>query len=141
MRLIIAFVLSALAPTLVVAVPYLIDQFLRYELDEYIAIRTGKVFIVVFVYSALHAAMLGLPGYMILKALGRLNRLSVYVGSFIVGAIPMSVMFTVEAWGRNKADEVVLMLLIFGGMGLIGGIVFWGAKPNKKQQGDLRRLC
>lgn len=132
MRLIIAFVLSALAPTLVVAVPYLIDQFLRYELDEYIAIRTGKVFIVVFVYSALHAAALGIPGYFVLKAMGKLSRLWVYVGSFIVGSIPMSVMFVVEAWGRNEAHEVVLMFLFLGAMGLMGGIVFWGAKPNKR---------
>tara|TARA_R100001039_G_C1768174_1_gene61368 strand:- start:82 stop:507 length:426 start_codon:yes stop_codon:yes gene_type:complete len=141
MRLILAFILSALAPALVVTVPYLADQLLRYEFNEFIAIRTSKVLVVSLIYAALHVVVIGIPGYIGLKAIGKLNRITVYVGGFIAGATPITVFSLIEARAASGEDGVIEALIFFGVLGFIGGVAFWMAKPNKKQQADLRRLC
>lgn len=69
-----------------------------------------------------HALLLGLPAYLGLERHYRLHWWSAMMAGGVIGAAPVLLLLRpVTAW------DVISLLLIAGGSGVVGGLVFWAA--------------
>jgi len=123
-----AFLCAALAPVLVL-----------FGLGE----NAGILYYALWVTSA-HAILFGLPAFLYLRSKQRINFISVICAGFAIGAVPSGILLWpltfrdgTNAWSddiRTIIDgvptwagwtEYAQVWLYFGGLGALGGMVFW----------------
>ena len=162
MRIVLAFILAAVLPTLLLALWYLYGQFQSFDSsDPYIWVRTKNFAIICLAISTTFVLILGVPAYFILKKLNKVSLSRTLGLGFCLAAIPAGI----YTWpldfsgGSSSSSNGVDMIIdgiptmagwlqyfqgvvFFGIFGVIAAGAFWIAVPNQKslstaeQRGD-----
>ncbi len=90
-------------------------------------------FLYAFPVALAHAFGLGLPVYSILRRRWRASLGACLLGSFLIGAVPMSLLLLLATYPAGLDDqragdhymEMVASAVGLGVLGLVGGITFW----------------
>ncbi|WP_379655436.1 hypothetical protein [Pseudoxanthomonas sp. UC19_8] len=136
MRLIIAFVAAALAPTCALGLWYLYGQFATFDSsDPYIWIRTRGFLLICLVISAAHVVALGIPAYLLLRWRRALRWWSALLSGFVLGAVPVGIFSWPLRYSGpgssssvNGVDTMVDGIPTMAGwVQYLGGISFFGA--------------
>lgn len=82
-------------------------------------------FPIAFVVSVAHAAVIGLPAYLVLRRSLHLNYGSAALAGFLIGAIPVAVYALASvALEKGGTWEPLVISPIFGILGVLGGLAF-----------------
>ena len=93
MRLVLAFLAAICIPAGIGTAVYLIGQFMMFAPDDpYILVRTRTVMFACLAVSMLHVAVLGIPGFLVLRWRGALSWPSILLSGFVLGALPGAIL-------------------------------------------------
>lgn len=147
------FILTALAPALLVTAWYLYGQFEVFGIsDEYIWVRTSGFLSWCFIVSSGHVLFLGMPAYLLVRRFSVVRFWSTIVGGFLLGSIPIAIFTWPLRYPLQKVSstsngvqtmidgvptmagwlEYIGAFSFFGVCGAVAAMVFWVvAAPNK----------
>jgi hypothetical protein len=106
-----AFLAAAVAPAVAVA----------------LLLGTASAFFPAFIAAGAHAALIGLPLYLMLDLRYRITFPLIMGASILVGAvpIPLAVFLPFVFGGFGDMESVAMPALVLGAFGACGGLAFW----------------
>ena len=78
------------------------------------------------IITAGYLVVLGIPAFLILRAMGKLNGLNLALTGFLCGGIPWTILSLRSAYPQASSIEVMRILMFYGAIGLISAMVFGG---------------
>ena len=117
-KIFIAFLMATAAAALVATVGIIGVRTVFIVPADYFSLFLS-FYIPAFWVASMHSLLLGVPAYIILARRNKIRWLSILLGSFIIGALPVTVFCAVINQLNFNAS------VFFGAIGLCGGIVFY----------------
>ena len=74
--------------------------------------------------TAGYLVVLGIPVFLILRALGKLNGLSLASAGFLCGGMPLTILSLRAAYPQSSSIEVMRVLVFYGAIGLVSALIF-----------------